>query len=223
MTPYEVNLLQRIESFLAARAFTADDTSANRYAMVMEQIQGTVALLTSVYGPGSRQERVLVGAFDKSNKDEGLPSHNIPKDMPPVVRGTLLALKGDVEAGLVGSAERRGEGTVLSDMLGLAKEANGLEGDGHKNVAAVLAAAAFEDVLRRMGATFAGVDGRPDLQDVVTALKRKDVIKGPSVSVAVGYLKFRNDALHADWKNIDRASISGVISFVEGLVLQNFG
>lgn len=43
--------------------------------------------------------------------------------------------------------------------------------DAAKDVAAFLIAAAFEDLIRRMGSELAGVAGRPDLQDVVTELK----------------------------------------------------
>lgn len=220
MTPQEAKLIARIDALVSAQI--PNDTTQNRYQAVTGIIQSTLALLTTVYGPRSAQEVNLVGALNIAMKDDGIPAHNVPKDVLPVALGTLRALKGDIESGLVGSLERRGEGTVLSDMLGLAKEANSLDGDGHKNVAAVLAAASFEDVLRRMGVAFASVQGRRDLQDVVTALKKAEVLKGPSVSAATGYLKFRNDALHADWKNIERPAIAGVISFVEGLVLQHF-
>jgi hypothetical protein len=51
-----------------------------------------------------------------------------------------------------------------------------------------------------MGEALAGVQGRPDLADVVTALKRASVLQGASVATAVGFLKCRNDALDAESK-----------------------
>ena len=89
-------------------------------------------------------------------------------------------------------------------------------------MAAVLAAAAYEDTLRRLGEAHAGVTGRPSLPDVITALKKTRVLEGASVGIASSYLKFRNDALHADWSNIEAGAVQSVIAFVEGLLLKHF-
>ena len=91
----------------------------------------------------------------------------------PVIRGTLQGLKSDVQADLIGSLELRGAGASLGDMLTLARDALADSREGSNNVAAVLTAATFEDTIRRMGETLAAVEGRPDLQDVITALKKK--------------------------------------------------
>ena len=124
--------------------------------------------------------------------------------------------------GTVGSLALRGAGASLGDILGLAKEA--LEGGSgnSKNVAAVLAAAAYEDTLRRMAESFAGVTDRRDLQDVISALKSAGVLQGASIATAIGYLKFRNDALHADWAKLDESVIRSIIPFVETLLLKQF-
>jgi len=92
--------------------------------------------------------------------------------------------------------------------------------DGARNVAAVLTAAAFEDTIRRMGATLAGVEGRPDLKEVLMALKKAQVLLGAPLATALGYLKFRNDALHADWAKLNAAVVGSCLSFTEGLLLQ---
>jgi hypothetical protein len=57
---------------------------------------------------------------------------------------------------------------------------------------------------------------------VVGQLKAAGVLVGASVSSAVGYLKFRNDALHADWSAVQAATISSCLAFVEGLLLEHF-
>jgi hypothetical protein len=107
----------------------------------------------------------------------------------PAVKRTLEAMKGDIESGLVGDIQRRTAGEVVSDMVGLAKEALGDGSKGAKNVAAVLAAAAYEDTLRRMGATLPKVQGRPQLADVVSALKNEKVIQGAEVGIVQSHLK----------------------------------
>src|SRR5207248_67235 len=96
------------------------------------------------------------------------------------------------------------------------------DGAGGKNVAAVLAAAAFEDTVRRMGRELAGVTARDDLDKVIDALKKANVLQSPQLGIALSYLKFRNDALHADWENIEKAAVHSVLGFVEQLLLKHF-
>jgi hypothetical protein len=52
-----------------------------------------------------------------------------------------------------------------------------------------------------MASELAGVTGRPDLQDVVTASKNAALLQGGEVGTAQSDLKFRNDSLHADWES----------------------
>jgi hypothetical protein len=61
----------------------------------------------------------------------------------------------------------------------------------------------------------------PDLADVLTALKQAKVLVGAPLSIALGYLKFRNDALHADWPNLNDAVVGSCLAFVEHLVLRH--
>ena len=64
--------------------------------------------------------------------------------------------------------------------------------------------------------------GRPALLDVVIGLKNKNVLKGGEVGTAQSYLKFRNDSLHADWKNVSRSQIESCLAFVESLISEAF-
>jgi hypothetical protein len=70
---------------------------------------------------------------------------------------------------------------------------------------AVLVAAAFEDTMRTMGSEFAGIQGRPRLDTILTELKDKQLLKGGEVGTAFSYLKCRNDSMHADWKNVQKS------------------
>ena len=123
---------------------------------------------------------------------------NLHDFVVPAVTGALKSLKAEVEAGLAGNIMMRASGEVLGDFLGLAKAALAEGGDDQKNVPAVLVAASFEDTIRRLAAAKTGVSDRPKLEDVVGILKVNEVLVGASVATAVGYLKFRNDALHAE-------------------------
>lgn len=130
-------------------------------------------------------------------------------------------MKSEIDLGLVGDLERRVSGEILGDMLAMAKEAVREQTTGAKNVAAVLVAASFEDTIRKIGSTLAGVNDRPELSEVFRALKAANVLVGAPLTIGLSYLKFRNDALHADWQHLDEAAVSSCLSFVEGLILKH--
>ena len=113
-------------------------------------------------------------------------------------------------------------GEVLADLVGLGKETLFQPTEAAKNVAAVMIASAFEDLLRRMGVELAGVIGRPSLQDVLNALKDKVVLKGGEIGTAQSFLKFRNDSLHADWANVSRAQVDSCTAFIGAMLLRHF-
>jgi len=185
-----------------------------------EILQGTITVLDALYGPQSTQMQSLLDSVQAARRE---PSPRMSAyAVVEVVRGTLENAKAELDAGLAGSLRQQMTGAVLTDFIGLARSVLGDPGDGAKNVAAVLAAAAFEDTIRRMGRELAGVMGRDDLANVIDALKKAGVLQAPQLGIAVSYLKFRNDALHADWQTIDRASVNSVLGFVEQLLVRHF-
>jgi hypothetical protein len=183
---------------------------------------GALNLIRVVRGPGSVQEAQLIQAMSDASKSGGSREWQLEAFVLPATPGALRSLVADLGAGLVGNIAMQGSGAVLGDLLGLAKEALGAGGESERNVAAVLVAAAFEDTLRRLAETKAGVTDRPKLEAVITELKRAGVLAGASVSTANGYLKFRNDALHADWQHLQPATISSCLAFVEALLVEHF-
>ena len=110
----------------------------------------------------------------------------------------------------------------MSELVNLAKDTLQDGTESAKNVAAVLIAAAFEDLIRRMGSEIAGVVGRPKLEDVLTALKNAGITKGGEVGTAQSYLKFRNDSLHADWSMVDKSQVQSCMAFIEALLVKHF-
>ncbi len=193
-------------------------------AKVSEAFYGALNLLLVVHGPGSVQKQQLIQTMTVADRSkDGIRSRNLQNIVAPAVEGALKALKADVEAGLTGNVAMQASGELLGDFLGLAREAlDGPAIDARKNVAAVLVAAAFEDTLRRLAAAKASVADRPSLEEIVGRLKAAGVLVGASVSTANGYLKFRNDSLHADWQNVQVATISSCMAFVEGLLHEHF-
>lgn len=97
-------------------------------------------------------------------------------------------------------------GEILSELIRLGKEVLQEQRDEAKDVAAVLIAVAFEDLMRRMGSELAG---RPKLEQVLTSA---GLLQGGEVRTAQSYLKFRNDSLHANWTKVSRAQVESCIA-----------
>lgn len=190
-----------------------------------ELLHGALTVMGSAYGADSLQVGSLRNLADETfsarSKDSGNLHHRMSL-LGRAVVGALENLKADLEAGLVGSLQKRIASEVLTDFVQLARAVLNEPGEGAKNVASVLTASLFEDTIRRMGASFAGVMGRDDLHTVIDALKRVGVLQSPQLGITQSYLSFRNHALHAEWDKIDRASVNSVLAFVEQLLLKHF-
>ena len=109
----------------------------------------------------------------------------------------------------------------MTDFIKLARAVLEEANNDAKNVAAVLAAAAFEDVIRRLADLRGGKDTEK-LADVLIWLKDMGVLQGSEVGIAQSYLSFRNRALHAKWDEVDLPSVKSVLAFTEQIILKNF-
>jgi len=175
--------------------------------------------MTILYGPKSTQVENFIEEGQKM-RDRYAPG-TAANFVGELAEGALKNMKSELAAGVIGSLQRTITGEVLTDFLQAARAALDEKGDDAKNIAAVLAAALFEDTIRRL-ATADGIPHIEKLQDVITELKNKAVLQGPQVGIANSYLKFRNDSLHAQWENVGRESVVSVLGFVEQLLLKHF-
>lgn len=127
--------------------------------------------------------------------------------------------KQDFEGGYVFDFEITISGEVFGDFVKLAKTALG---EGYKDVAAVLAAASLEDVLKKY-AVLNGIDiNDQDMNSVINALKSKGLVGGAQKSLLDAMPKLRNAALHADWGKISEPEVGSLIAYVEQLLLTKF-
>jgi len=180
----------------------------------VEGEQFTTSMITAFYRPNSPQMRT----FREAVKTD----YGNPVAMCNLLVGTLRNIMAEVQLGLVKNVRPLLTGEIVAEILALAKETFADQSEAAKNVTAVLVAAAFEDIIRRMGAEFAGVTARPKSEDAITSLKQSSVLKGGEVTTALGYLKFRNDSLHADWIKVERSQVASCLAFVEALLVKHF-
>ncbi len=114
-------------------------------------------------------------------------------------------------------------GDPLTILVQQARAALNSSREGAMRLAAALAAVAFETAIRRVGVV-AGVkdryvptEDRKPLREVIDSIDRAGVLGAAEVYVAYEYLNFRNHALNAHTKEIDRAAVRRVLGFVEQL------
>jgi hypothetical protein len=183
-------------------------------------VQGTTGIIELLYGRESGQLSTFKEALaiQKGNVSSSFFRGGCVR----LALGVLENIVAELDAGLIGSIRQQAAAEVLTDFVALSRSALGEAGGQAKNVAAVLAAAAFEDSVRRLGAAHAGTVGGEKLADVLTALKNSGFLQGPQVAIAQSYLTFRNHAMHAQWDKIESEAVNSVLGFVEQLVLKYF-
>lgn len=205
----------RIDSLIGNGEYTEraiDDLAFHQYQTVL-------SLMVAVYGEGSSQLKSYIRDKDQLMEKLG---HRADQSISMLAIAALKNLKQEVDAGFVGNLEQTITGEVLTDFVALARHVLDEENtEDAKNVASVLAAAAFEDIVRRLAKTN-NIPHIERLADLLDELKNQKILQGSQVTIAGSYLSFRNRALHAEWDKVDRASVASVLGFVEQLIVAHF-
>jgi len=182
---------------------------------------GTISMMQALYGSDSSQEQALRTYLERLRQTYHPSNPNIIGQSILAIKGALTSIKAELDSGFIGTLRGRLTGETLTDLIKLARAVLEEANDDAKNVAAVLTAAAFEDVVRRLADLKGGKDTEK-LSDVLIWLKDMGVLQGSEVGIAQSYLNFRNRALHAKWKEVDRPSVESVLAFTEQIILKNF-
>jgi hypothetical protein len=184
---------------------------------------GALGVPSAVDSPDSTSVRAVTNPGEASLREHSEMLYG--QFSGTVIHAAIDALENlriELALGLIRNLRLQMTGKVFAGRIQSARTTLREPGDAAKNVASVLAAAGFEDVIRKMGSTFAGSMGGDTLADVLSILKEKGFITGPQFTTAQGYLTFRNMALHAEWDGIDRSTVSSVLAFVDELILKHF-
>jgi hypothetical protein len=191
--------------------------SAEKDVRGSEMVQFATSLLTALHGPKSTQVTAFLdgcAAISERSSSADAAAYYLFGHAQGAIRNAIA----EIESGLVDGLRVLVTGEILSELLRTGKEVLESQNESSKNVGAVLIAAAYEDLLRRMASEFVGITDRPSLQDVVVALKDAGVLKGGEPGIAQSFLKFRNDSLHADWANVTRAQVDSCAAFIESML-----
>jgi hypothetical protein len=198
-----------------------NSVSANKTIDLQNELyHGTLGIMQALYGIDSSQEKDLRTYLQRLCKENPPYNTSIIFHSISAINGALSAIKTELDSGFIGTLHARLTGETLTDFIKLARAVLDDSDDDAKNVGAVLTAAAFEDTLRRL-ADLKGCKDTEKLSDVLIWLKENGALQGSEVGIAQSYLNFRNKALHAKWKDVDRPAIESVLAFTEQIILKN--
>jgi hypothetical protein len=182
--------------------------------------QGALSVMIALHGENSSQVKNFLRQREQI-QEKFLPN-DIEIGISTVAEGAIKNLQAEIDAGFAGSLQQTISGEVITDFVRLAHQAMDYDAsDNSKNVASVLAAAAFEDTFRRLAKNH-NIPHMEKLADLLDELKERKILQGTQVGIANSYLNFRNSALHAQWERIERASVAAVLGFIEQLLLSHF-
>ena len=158
--------------------------------------------------------------YDNFTKQMDVCFTRVKKKNIDTLKEIYKSAKEDFERGCVFNVDLQVSGEVFGDFIVLAKESLS---SGHKDVAAVLAAAALEDSLKRY-AKVKGINNidNQSMSEVINALKSKRLVSGAQKSLLDAMPKIRNSAMHARWEKISEPEVNSMIGFVEQFLLTNF-
>ena len=168
------------------------------------------SLITASFGPSAPHVRNFNSLYDAcSGYDYEVRA----------LHAVFQSAKQDFDGGYVFNVELRVSGEVFGDFVALARHSLS---EGHKDVAAVLACAALEDVLKRYASLNAVATTDKSMVEVINALKAAGLVAGAQKSLLDAMPRIRNAALHADWGKLSEPDVSSVIGFVEQFLLSKF-
>jgi hypothetical protein len=131
----------------------------------------------------------------------------------------FLSAQDDFKGGYLFNVEKSVSGEIFGDFVGTARVALS---EGHKNVAAVLAAAALEDAIKRYCKNNEIDVNEKSLQDLVNAMKSKSLLSGSKKSLLDSMPRIRDNAMHANWDKITDVDIGAMIGFLDQFLISEF-
>ena len=206
------HLLSRIDELLKLKY------SEEGFDVVGEVYAGTVSLASQIWGESGAYVLTTKQLREDMHKSNWI-SNAKAKFTVTQCHGILRSMASDIRGGRLGSLRLEYQGQVFADFLNAAKHALN---ENRKDVAAVLAAAALEDTLKRYAEAKALDVEDTELSNVVNALKGAGLLSATQGTLLKGMVQFRNKALHAEWTKIETTEVQTVIAFLGEFLATKF-
>jgi hypothetical protein len=189
--------------------------------LLSELIHSTLTILTAMYGADSSQEAVWRSLLDRIRLENPNNDHAVLVRSIGATRGVLQTLLHELDCGFIGSLRTSMTSEILGSFIKLAHGVLDEFGEGGKDVAAVLTAAALQDTVRYLAGKN-GLEERGSLPEILEELREEGVLHNIQSSHTQSYLGFCNKALHAEWAELDMRTVKNTLAFTEALLSKHF-
>ena len=136
------------------------------------------------------------------------------------IAACLRAFLPDLDAGLIADFGNKVRAETFDDFL---DHADAYYQEGSKQVAGVLAGVVFEDTIRRICRDKNVTDKGEDLEQLINALTRRNVITGQQSKQAKLAAHVRTKATHALWDEYDLDGVAAAIQLTKTFLREHLG
>jgi hypothetical protein len=136
------------------------------------------------------------------------------------IAACLRAFLPDLDAGLIADFGNKVRAETFDDFL---DHADAYYQKGSKQVAGVLAGVVFEDTIRRICRDKNVTDKGEDLEQLINALTRRNVITGQQSKQAKLAAHVRTKATHALWDEYDLDGVAAAIQLTKTFLREHLG
>ena len=211
-------LEEQKEKYLKQIDATLVTLSVHSIESFQEASVSAISIVESIYGTKSFKLREMLETIKEIRKLRPEPG---AKDVSirPIIHGYLANVRDEINSGLIEGIYKQVVAETVFDFVSLAETA--LDNQ-NKDVAAVLASAALEDIMKKKAEEL-GIDtDDKDLSEVVHAMKAAAFFAGPQHKLVSSFVTLRNKAMHAEWAKIHEPEVSSVIAFIKTFITQGY-
>lgn len=170
-------------------------------------IVNIVSLLVSTDSHYSRECMKITGSEDLGS---GVPYYAVQK-----LTGLLKSLKEEISLGFLRKIEYMVFATAFDDFLDHAEQ---FHKGGKLMESGVLASIVFEDTIRKICEKNTIDQSGVSMEDLIDSLTRKGIITPVKAKRYKWLSSVRNQALHAQWDEIDLKDIGGLIKGTKEII-----
>jgi len=132
-----------------------------------------------------------------------------------LIASLLRSILADIDAGLIGTLKTKVQAETFEDFL---EHAVAYRNRGGKDQAGVIAGVVFEDTMRKLYADNIDKVARPDLEQVIIALTKKEAITEEQAKQSRVAAHVRTKATHAEWDGFTKEGVDDTIKITKALI-----
>lgn len=177
---------------------------------IQSWILSTNNIVTLLVNAESHYFKECAKVTESEDLNSGVPFWAVQK-----LTGLLKSLKEEISLGFLKKIEYMVFATAFDDFLDHAEQ---FHKGGQLMESGVLASIVFEDSVRKIAEKNGIVQGGVSMDDLIDLLSKKEVITPVKAKRYKGLAGIRNQALHAQWDELDLRDIGSIIKGTKEII-----